>query len=167
MLSQLTVSFDIAIRLCGQEDIAKLEWYGLYTRHREIFRQTFERHQQGTLRMLVAFTNDFPVGQVWVDLSKKRSESIGILYALRVFPCLQRKGIGSRLLEAAETVLKEQGYVIAEIGVEKTNDPARLLYKRCGYRRVDEQQEELIYLTPWGEEVHEVIDEWILHKQLQ
>lgn len=44
---QLTLFLPVTIRrLCRQEDLPQLEWYGLYTKHQDIFRETFARHQQ-------------------------------------------------------------------------------------------------------------------------
>jgi hypothetical protein len=69
MFEQSTVSLKITFRPCHQEDLPKLEWFGMFSDQREIFFKTFERHQ----------------------------------------------------ITTAENSLKERGFAVAEIGVEKDN----------------------------------------------
>src|SRR3954452_1668751 len=117
------LTLPVAIRACVREDLPKLEWFGLFTRHREIFRAPYASQERGENLMLVAEVNAFPAGQVWVDLVRKRAESAGVLWAVRVFPFLQGLGIGARLIAAAEQALRARGFAYAELGVEKPSGP--------------------------------------------
>ncbi len=162
----LTISLPIIIRPCQRQDLHDLEWFGALSRYRNLIANTFERHEKGQVIMLVAEANHFPIGQVWVNLEKKRADSIGILYALRVLAPLQNAGIGTRLIGAAESLLLERGYRTAEIGVEKDNPPAKRLYERLGYQVIRENLEEWEVLTPDGQLLKESADEWILQKNL-
>ena len=116
---------------------------------------------------VVAEANDFPIGQVWIDLEHKREAATGLLWALRVIECYQRMGIGTRLLRAAEAELRHRGYRCVEIGAERDNPDARRLYERLGYRVVGVDQHSYSYTTPWGEQRRVPVDEWILHKDLR
>jgi ribosomal protein S18 acetylase RimI-like enzyme len=116
--------------------------------------------------MLVADVNGFPVGQAWVDLTKRRSEGIGYIWAVRVFPFLRGLGIGTRLMDAAEDVLRERGFLQAEVGVERSNVGAHRLYTRLGYLQHCELREEYSYTTPDGVHAQHVLDQWILRKRL-
>jgi len=166
MFEQFTIRPQVTIRSCQREDLQDLEWFGLFTPHRELILRAFERQENGDNVMLVAVVNSFPVGQVWIDLVRKVQASIGILWALRVMPPFQTLGIGTRLITMAEGVLKDEGFAVAEIGVEKDNLNAKRLYEKLGYQIVADNIEEWNYITPEGSTIHEVDDEWIMHKSI-
>lgn len=161
----LSLSVPVTIRTSIEDDLPKLEWFGMFTPHREIIRSTYERQLHGKELMLVAETNGFPVGQVWIDLSKGRDEAIGILWAVRVFPFLQKLGLGARLIEAAEDALRRRGFSVAELGVEKISSAAGF-YERLGYRRSGTRLEEYSYTAPTGEFVRIDVDQVIYRKRL-
>ena len=50
-----------------------------------------------------------------------------------VVPQYRSKGIGSRLLDAAELLVKQPGYARMGLGVAVDNPRARALYERLGY----------------------------------
>jgi ribosomal protein S18 acetylase RimI-like enzyme len=156
----------ITVRECAREDLLSLEWFGLFTGHREIFEREFERHSRGEGMMLVADANFFPVGQLWIDFTRKARESVGIIWALRVIPCLHGMGIGTELMRVAEDILRERDLDFAEIGVEKHNHAARRLYERTGYVQVGAELEEYEYTTPEGARIRVPVDQWILRKAL-
>jgi len=165
-LSAFTVPIEVRIRICRSEDLPGLEWFGLFSAHREIIRSTFESQQRGEAAMLVADLNGFPAGQVWINLTLKQAESTGALWAVRVFPCLRNRGIGAQLLASAEGLLHSQGFTGVELGVEKDNPAARRFYERHGYRVTGTAHGEYQYTTPDGEPMRMPIDEWILRKEL-
>jgi ribosomal protein S18 acetylase RimI-like enzyme len=133
---------------------------------RQNFTDAFQRHQKGEVIMLVAEANRFPIGQVWIDLTRKRESAIGVLWAFRVMIPFQNLGIGARLIVSAEELLKAQGFRKSELGVEKDNPDARRLYERLGYQVIGENLEEWEYTPPGGTIVHVNSDEWIMHKSL-
>ena len=166
MFEQRHLSIDVTIRLCEQKDLLDLEWFGLFSDLRNLYDSAYERHVKGENIMLVAEVNHFPVGQVWIDLTKLKNDSIGVLWALRVLPPLQNLGIGTSLIRSAESLLSGHGYNIAELGVAKDNNGAKRLYERLGYRVVGDNIEKWDYITLKGETVHVVEHEWILRKPL-
>ena len=154
----------LTVRLCAENDLANLEWFGLHSDHRQIIREAFERQRLDENLMLIADLKGFPVAQVWIDLTRPERNRVALLWALRVFPCLQRLGIGERMVRAAERTLAQRGYREAEIGVEK-GSPAANLYRRIGYRQVGERHEQYSYTTPAGEKMQIPVDQWIFRKQ--
>jgi ribosomal protein S18 acetylase RimI-like enzyme len=163
---QFTITLPVTLRPCRRTDLADLEWFGLLTEYRQTITDAFQRFQKGEILMLVAEVNRFPAGQVWVDLSKRRAEAIGVLWALRVFTPFQSLGIGTALIASAEKCLKALGFHISELGVEKDNGQAKQLYERLGYEVVRDNLEEWEYKPPGGMAIHVTSDEWIMHKFL-
>lgn len=159
---------EVSIRTCTRGDLEGLEWYGLYSLHRQIIHDAFARQEAGEVLMLLAVASSFPIGQAWIDFAARPDErdGVGVLWAVRVYPFLQGFGVGTRLLAAAERAVRERGARWAEIGVEKDNPRARQLYERNGYRLHREMVEEFSYLDWHGNEVRVEVDEWILRKDL-
>lgn len=165
-LDHLKISLDVIIRPCVEEDLHNLEWFGMFSEHREIIHKTFDQHRHGKQLMLVADANGFPIGQTWIDLRKKKDEFIGVIWAARVLPCFQCLGIGSKLIASAERELRERGFKQAEIGVELQNPRAARLYERLGYRISERSFEEYAFTTPDGVSMRVPIDQWLMRKDL-
>jgi GNAT superfamily N-acetyltransferase len=163
---QLSITLSTCVRLARQDDLRRLEWFGMLTPFREILEKDFERAEQGELVYLVAEVNSYPIGQVEVDLTKKGDLGIGVLMALRVLPPFQNLGIGSQLLQAAEQAIRDHHLQIAELGVAKDNPGAFRLYVRQGYQVVGEDCEPWSYRTPDGETMTITEAEWLMQKGL-
>jgi len=157
-----------AIRPCREADLPALEWWGLFTAHRDLIHRVFARQERGQATlMLVVEVNGMAAGQAWIDLSRHAAERLGVIWALRVFPCLQGCGIGGRLLGAAEEVLRERGCAWAEVTVDKEDDGSRRLYERRGYRRVDLPPAAMASLAPPDSPPPAPGSQWVLRKLLQ
>lgn len=160
------VTMDVSVRRCKRCDLRKLEWFGLYAEHRAIFDAEYARHKRGHNVMLVAEANGFPIGQVWIDIEKKRHENVAVIWALRVIPNMQGLGIGSRLVEAAEELAISEDCAEVELGVEKKNLKAKRLYQRLGYRVVGELDDHFVIDMAAVGPVTITLDEWLLRKHL-
>lgn len=160
------VSTPARIRPCVRADLPKLEWYGMFAPHQGLIQEAFERQEKGENLMLVAEVNDFPAGQIWIDLVRKRAEAAGVLWAMRVFPAMQMLGIGSRLLQVAEGVLAAGHYDWAELSVTKENPSAKQWYERRGYRVMAEEINQYNFTTPDGFEARIAEDAWVMRKPL-
>jgi ribosomal protein S18 acetylase RimI-like enzyme len=162
-----TLPLEVVIRTTREEDLEGLEWFGLFTPHRELIREAYRRQERREVVMLLAEVNGFPAGQVWVDFVRDAALSMGYVWAVRVLPVFRRKGIGTRLLAAAETAILARGLGAAVIGVEKDNPGARGLYERLGYEVAYQAYEEYDYTTPEGTRIRVLLDQWIMRKSLR
>jgi len=132
-LVRFRLQLDGLIRPCERADLPSLAWFGLFDP--EPIGETFARHERGEIIMLVAEVNSVASAQAWIELDPEAR--VGFLWALRVFPALQRQGIGTRLVAACERALRDRGYAFATISVERSNDAALRLYQRLDYELVE------------------------------
>lgn len=124
---------EVSIRFCTRNDLAAIESLGLFRSKRELLYSTFEKQESNEAVMLVADIDGVPCGQAWLDLTRRGTDGVGYVWAVRVFSCLQNRGIGARLMKAAEGVLISRGLDHAELTVERRNVAAQRLYQRIGY----------------------------------
>ena len=164
--SHFSLELEVGIRQCVRHDLAQLEWFGLYTEHRQLIEDAFRRQQAGEAVMLLADLDGFPVGQAWLDLSAQAGDSVGVIWAVRVFPLLRNHGIGTRLMVAAERLLFQKGYRWSELTVDKHEPRARRLYERLGYRSMGSSEGLLRYTTPDKRLVALNLQLWILRKPI-
>lgn len=162
-----TTTLPMAIRRCRAEDLPTLEWWGLFAPHRDLIRQVFDRQERdaGAI-MLVVEANGMASGQAWLDLSRQSRDGTGVIWAVRVFPCLQGCGVGSRLMRAAEVALRAAHCRMAEVTVDKPGERQRRFYERLGYAEVASSTEPLAALLPPGAHVPEEGSQWVLRKRL-
>jgi ribosomal protein S18 acetylase RimI-like enzyme len=163
---RFAVSLDVVIRPCRPDDLPKLEWFGAFRHHREIFERTFARQREGEALMLVADRGDFPVAQAWLDFRPGRLFVHPKLWAVRVMEPLQGLGIGGRLISAAEQAAHGIGHPCLELGVERSNPRARVFYEALGWRVVREHRDNYSYTTPDGRTVTCPLDEFVLERRL-
>jgi GNAT superfamily N-acetyltransferase len=164
---RFSIALDLKIRQCAREDLPQLEWFGLYSEYRQLIEDAFRRQQAGEVMMLVADLNGFPAGQAWLDLSAQAADSVGVIWALRVFPLLRNHGIGTRLMIAAEQLLSERGYRWSELTVDQHEPRPRRLYERLGYRSLGCTEGLLNYTTPEKKPVALTLQLWVLRKPLR
>jgi ribosomal protein S18 acetylase RimI-like enzyme len=126
------VTLHVRIRKCREDDLPALEWFGLFAPHRALIRKVFEQQRQGQALMLVVEVNGEASGQAWIDWSA-RTAGVAELWAVRILPCLQRQGIGARLVEVAERLAFASGCTEIRLGVDTDNARARRFYERLGY----------------------------------
>ncbi|HWQ91099.1 MAG TPA: GNAT family N-acetyltransferase [Clostridia bacterium] len=150
---QVSVCLNVGFRFCERDDLRRLEWEGIFRQDRNIIRSVFRRQERGTQIMLLAETDGMPVGQVWIDLIRKRKEEAALLWAIRVVPWLQRRGIGTQLLQIAEQLARSHGCGRAELTVEKRNTAARRFYEQSGYSVVGDCEDYENYTTNTGRRV--------------
>src|SRR5688572_14121535 len=85
----ISLQMDINFRAARQDDLPKLEWYGKYTHFRRVFQRAYEDQLAGRRLMLLADMNDWPIGQVFIQLESlddtlAQYGKRGYLYSLRV-----------------------------------------------------------------------------------
>lgn len=102
----------------------------------------FTRQEAGEVLYLSAWLNEVPVGHLllkWTG-SGERPDLVDCpdIEDLVVAESFRRRGIASRLLEAAESEARGRGYSRIGLSVGIDNMPARALYDRRGYREYDD-----------------------------
>ncbi|HRE47013.1 MAG TPA: GNAT family N-acetyltransferase [Aggregatilineales bacterium] len=168
----LNIQLQITFRLAVKDDLPKLEWGGEYKHFRRVFQRTYEEQLAGERLMLLAICNDYPIGQVFMQLEswdrmfwdfRKR----GYFYSVRVMEAFRGMGLGTAILHEAEQVLIERDYHSVSIAAAHTNTGARRLYERNGYRVVAEDSGRWSYVDHEGrtQQVNEPC--WILEKTLR
>lgn len=168
----ISLALQVMLRVATAEDLPKLEWYGQYTHFRNLFRRTFREQQAGRRLMLLADLNQFPIGHVFIHFKPSNShpqETDGgraYLYSFRVMEMFRGQGIGTWLLQEAESVILDHALNWATIAVAKENQGAQRLYQRQGYRIYGEDAGQWSYVDHRGitRHVHEPC--WLMEKHL-
>ncbi len=172
-MTEPTTITEFIIRPLREDELPALEWDGEYTHFRNLFRQSFEEMQLGQRVMLIAHEAETGAlaGQVFVqfisgDPKYADGASRGYLYALRVRPAYQSRGLGRQLILAAEDHLRTRRMAVATIGVAKGNLRAQKLYERMGYEIVAEDPGRWTYVDHLGRmrEVNE--PSWLMAREL-
>jgi GNAT superfamily N-acetyltransferase len=112
-------------------------------------------HRSGEATFLVAWHERRPVGHLLLKWDGSDAESVRRrlgrmpeLNAIIVIPPLRSRGIGSRLIAAAERLVAARGIGCAGLAVGVENRRARALYERLGYRDWAEGTFELSWEAP-------------------
>ncbi|GAA3440361.1 GNAT family N-acetyltransferase [Kutzneria kofuensis] len=99
------------------------------------------RQDDGRGVFLAAWRGDLAVGSVYLWLEPAEEAEIRehlpetpLITHLEVFAGSRNQGIGTRLVEAAEQVLRDRHYTTVALAVELSNVDAERLYKRLGYQ---------------------------------
>ena len=162
----------LIIRHTTQDDLPGLEWDGQYTHFRRLFEKAFRRAEEGEAVLWVA---ELPltglIGQLFVQLESHRTEfangrSRAYIYSFRVRPPYRGAGIGSLLMQTAETDLGKRGYQRITLNVGRDNPDAHRLYKRFGYIVVADEPGRWSYLDQNGHRRHVHEPSWRMEKEL-
>jgi ribosomal protein S18 acetylase RimI-like enzyme len=132
---RLDVSLAVEIRQLRDGDLDGLEWDSEQAIQADYVRTTMSKRGDDVI-FLVAVANGQPVGKLGLDFGRKAAEGIVHLWAFGVLPSLQRLGIGTALMRAAESLIvaAPRGATVVEVGVDDWNHDAARLYRRLGYR---------------------------------
>jgi ribosomal-protein-alanine N-acetyltransferase len=119
-------------------DIADLE--ALYNIEKECFTcEAFSKRQVASLLKspnalnLMAKLDGEVVGFISVLTYKRKKHRVAHIYTLDVAAKARKKGIGLKLLEASEQILKRSGVEECLLEVRVDNVAARELYRKFGY----------------------------------
>jgi ribosomal protein S18 acetylase RimI-like enzyme len=162
----------VRIRTAAEEDLPALEWNGEYAHFRRLYQDIFRSSKRGEAVLWVAELEDQEIiGQLFVQLNSARPElADGIrrayIYGFRVQAAYQGRGVGTRMMQAAEGDLLQRGYQLVTLNVNRDNPGARRLYERLGYRVVAAEEGRWSYVDDRGQrrEVHEPA--WRMEKKL-
>jgi ribosomal protein S18 acetylase RimI-like enzyme len=131
---RLDVSVPIEIRPLRAGDLDGLEWDAEQAIQAAHVRKTLAERGDEVV-FLLALANGQPVGRLGLDFGRKAGEGIVHLWAFGVLPSLQRLGIGTAMIRAAESLIATapRGASVVEVGVDDWNRDAAKLYRRLGY----------------------------------
>lgn len=104
--------------------------------HGALVARAIASHRRGDNVILVAVDAGGVVGQVWLDVARRRHEGVAVLWALRVAEQRRGDGIGGLLVDAAERVAAERHFARIALGVIDDNRALVAMYERRGYRVV-------------------------------
>ena len=163
----------VNIRHVEEADLPALEWEGEYAHFRHLYADIFRRTQRNDAIMWLAELKDnHLIGQLFVQLSSGRPELAdgyrrAYIYGFRVKPVFQNRGIGTRMMQVAETDLIQRGYRKITLNVGQDNQGARRLYERLGYIVVTTDPGVWSYIDQYGQ--RQVVKEpaWRMEKQLK
>lgn len=165
---------EFIIRALEESDLPALEWDGQYLSFRRLFRQAYEDMCSGTRLLLVLSHKPGLeiIGQLfiqWNSSDRRLADGLsrGYFYALRVKPQFRGRGLGTRLIDTGENILRNRKMDTASIGVEKTNLRARALYERLGYTIIGEDPGRWSYTDHQGREIEISEPAWLLEKRLR
>jgi GNAT superfamily N-acetyltransferase len=107
---------------------------------RHFFADRLARQRDGRGVLLVAWLDGRPVGDVFLDRGpadapevRHHLPGVPMLDHLEVLERLQRRGIGTALVQAGEDTARPLGHRHLALGVGVDNPGARRLYERLGY----------------------------------
>jgi ribosomal protein S18 acetylase RimI-like enzyme len=159
---QFEIRAEVTIRAARASDLSRLEWFGAYAHFRDLYQRTWIDHLAGRRLMLVADLNDFPIGQVWLDVVPA---DFAYLYALRVMEPFQNFGIGTRLIQSAEELARSYQYRQIQLAVERNNVGAQRLYDRIGFQAFTQRVDTWSYTDHLGQ-VHWVQEDVFVMRKL-
>lgn len=109
-----------------------------WSRPREHFERYLAEQEAGRRQVRIACAGDRLAGYVTLDREPAyppfRAQGIPEIRDLNVLPAFRRRGIGSALLDAAESLAAERSRVVGiAVGLCPDYGPAQRLYVRRGY----------------------------------
>jgi ribosomal protein S18 acetylase RimI-like enzyme len=163
----------IGIRHLRPDELTALEWDGAFTHFRRVYARALQRAQNGMAVLWVAAgeSNNL-IGQVFVLLNSEfdpqlaNGEDRAFIHSFRVRPEFRSRGLGARLLQAAETDLVARNFKIIGLNVAEDNLAAMRFYERNGYRQVMKVSGEWSYVDHLGVEREVNEPGWRLIKNL-
>jgi ribosomal protein S18 acetylase RimI-like enzyme len=168
----LNISIPVRLRMAGAEDLPKLEWYGQYVHYRNVFRRAYREQLSGQRVMLLADSNNFPIGHIFIqfinpDSRDSQDYKQAYLYSFRVMEMFRGCGIGTRLLLEAENIVLDRDIHRTTIAVSKQNQAARRLYERLGYRIFADDSGNWSYVDHLGRTRYVQEPCWLLQKEIR
>jgi ribosomal protein S18 acetylase RimI-like enzyme len=161
----------IILRHAAHQDLPALEWEGEFTHFRHVFAEAYRLKELGDVIMWVAELPDFGlIGQLFIQLYGPNQIQANVnkyayIYGFRIRPVYQGKGVGSRMLETAESDLVRRGFQRIALNVAQDNEAARRLYERRGYQVIAPEPGIWSYLDDKGRRRFVNEPAWRMEKQ--
>jgi len=133
----LELRLAVEIRPLRAGDLDKLEWDSDRAIQADYVRRTVAERADDIVFVL-ALADGRPFGRLGIDFVRK--DGVAYLWAFSVLPVLQRRGIGTALLRAAEAIVAGSKVDTVEIGADDWNADVMRLYRRLGYAEAGEER---------------------------
>ncbi len=166
-IKEIRILKSIQMRKCKESDLELLEWFGTYSKYKNVYESTFYRQSKKEVFMLVADFNNFPIGQLWIDFTRNKSNNAAFIWAVRVFPIFRGLGVGSELVKEAEKIIKGKNYLYSEITVNIENKKVQKLYEKLGYKTIKKFRNEWDYKDPEKGQKKIKSIEFLMRKNIQ
>ena len=121
----------VAVRVATEGDLAHADVGGPIGEYRPQLAAIMNR---GTGAVLVAEADGAIVGRITIDTAGRQADISGFV----VVEAFRRRGVGTRLMDAAEAEARRRRCKRLRLTVAKDNDAALALYAARGYGRVGE-----------------------------
>jgi [ribosomal protein S18]-alanine N-acetyltransferase len=85
---------------------------------------------------LAAKLNSEIAGFILAQIEIENDTLFGHIITINVVPAFRKKGIGSKMLQEIEAILKQKGISECHLEVREDNSPALKLYQNSGYQKI-------------------------------
>jgi ribosomal protein S18 acetylase RimI-like enzyme len=168
----LSLQAQVLFRQALRSDLLALEWEGEFAHFRRLYAEAYRYTELGQAVIWVAeLVGMGIIGQLFVHLKSDRREladgkAYAYIYGFRIRPSYQSKGVGTSLLQRAESDLIQRDFKYVNLNVGRDNDSARRLYERLGYRVIGVDPGRWSYFDQHGR--RQDVDEpaWRMQKEL-
>jgi len=121
---------EILIKPIEISELSQFEWTGSST-HLKYFEDALKQSEVGKVLFLGAWSNGEAIGRCGIDFEKNAGKAT--IWMFNVKDGQQGQGIGTQLMEKAETLIADKGIREVVLNVEEENIRAQELYIRRGY----------------------------------
>ena len=157
-------AIEITIDDLQREDLDRIAWSGSSAHVRNVAEQLARVDRGEAEYLAVRNEQGVPIAIGLIDHTFAQNGSeIG---QLSTHPDLQSRGLGTKLIEAAEERIQRRGHEWSILGVEVDNERARHLYERLGYQAYETMPDSWIAEDENGNEYVKTVDTILLRKRV-
>ena len=117
-----------------RDDLPSITWAGTRLHLRNVAVELDRVASGEVVYLAICGQTDMPLALGMVDFTRR--PGAGDLEQLVTMPAVRSLGLGSKLVHALETAIRERGLSRATLNVEDDNKGALRLYERLGYRMI-------------------------------
>ena len=153
------------VRPLTRDDLVSITWAGTPTHLRHVAAELDRVASGDVVYLAVCGQTDLPLAIGMVDFTRR--PGAGNLEQLVTMSAVRSLGLGSKLVMALETAIRERGLTRATLNVEGDNDRARGLYERLGYRVVGREALEWDQENARGQIERYHTNAWLMERELE
>lgn len=142
-----------ALEILGQ--IARVEKKTFPTNEAFSFGEELWRKKPNTRVLYATQTRENNRSELITYAVYVRQKGVALLHKVCVVESCRGQGVGYQLMSYIQERLRKEGCQYIQLWVDKARDPARALYRRCGFK---EQEEIPDYYAPGRTGIRMVLD---------